>query len=156
MLRLRHLRFRQQLVLLFVVGALLVTVIGSIAASRFASNLVEQEMRRQGLSITQTLGQNAKLAMLYESTEAAADAAQSVSGFPDIQVLEIAADSGALLYREESGPTFPDSAILTPAGYFEAETPDSWLFRLDVVAEQAEEWGLGSERGQTQEREMAG
>ncbi len=156
MLRLRHLRFRQQLVLLFVVGALLVTVIGSIAASRFASNLVEQEMRRQGLSITQTLGQNAKLAMLYESTEAAADAAQSVSGFPDIQVLEIAADSGALLYREESGPTFPDSAILTPAGYFEAETPDSWLFRLDVVAEQAEEWGLGSERGQTQERERIG
>src|SRR5690606_39993697 len=94
MLHLRHLRFRQQLVLLFVAGALLVTLIGSIAASKFASNLVEQEMRRQGLSITRTLGQNAKLALLYESAEAAADAVQSVAGFSDVRVVEIRAASG--------------------------------------------------------------
>lgn len=146
MLRLRKLRFRQQLVLLFVVGALLVTLIGSIAASNFASNLVEQEMRRQGLSITRTLGQNAKLAMLYESTEAAADAVQSVAGFPDIQVLEIRAASGALLYRDETGPSFPPSGPLPPDGLLEVNTPDAWLFRLDVLADQGDDWSPGPER----------
>ncbi len=147
MLRLRNLRFRQQLVLLFVIGALLVTLIGSIAASRFASNLVEQEMRRQGLSVTRTLGQNAKLAMLYESTEAAADAVQSVAGFPDIQVLEIRAASGTLLYRDETGPVVPAPGPLAPEGYLEMDTADSWLFRLDVVAERAEDWNPSLEKG---------
>ncbi len=147
MLRLRNLRFRQQLVLLFVIGALLVTLIGSIAASRFASNLVEQEMRRQGLSVTRTLGQNAKLAMLYESTEAAADAVQSVAGFPDIQVLEIRAASGTLLYRDETGPVVPAPGPLAPEGYLEMDTADSWLFRLDVLAERAEDWNPSLEKG---------
>ena len=156
MRRLRDLRFRQQLVLLFVVGALLVTLIGSIAASNFASNLMEQEMRRQGLSITRTLGRNAKLAMLYESTEAAADAAASVAGFPDVQVLEIRAASGALLYRDEAGPTLPGTDVLPPSGYLEVDTPDSWLFQLDVRAEQVDAWGLGPETIDAGEPERLG
>lgn len=155
MLSLRRLRFRQQLVLLFVVGALLVTLIGSIAASNFASNLVEQEMRRQGLSITRTLGQNAKLALLYESAEAAADAAQSVAGFADVQVVEIRADSGALLYRDATAPPLPDTPV-PPAGYLEVDLGESWLFQLEVMTEPAEGWAPGSEGAEPQSPERLG
>ena len=153
--RLHRLRFRQQLVLLFVVGALLVTLIGSIAGSNFASNLVEQEMRRQGLSITRTLGQNAKLALLYESAEAAADAAQSVAGFTDVQVVEIRAASGALLYRDATGPALSDAPV-PPAGYLEVDLGESWLFQLDVMTEPTEGWAPGNEGAEPQAPERLG
>jgi diguanylate cyclase (GGDEF)-like protein len=157
MRRLRDLRFRQQLILLFVAGSVLVTLIGSFTASNFASNLVERELRRQGLNITRTLGQNAKLAMLYESTEAAADAAQSVAGFSDVQVLEIRAASGALLYRDATGPDLPGEEALPPAGYLEVDTPGSWVFRLEVRAERADEqWGPGADAAESEEPERLG
>lgn len=154
-LRLRNLRFRQQLVLLFVAGALLVTLIGSFAASNFASSLMERELRRQGLNIARTLGQNAKLALLYESREAAADAAQSVSGFPDIQVLEIRTASGAILYRDPAGSA-PIQGEPPPTGYLELESADSWLFRLNVLAETAAPWDPETEHAEPKAPEILG
>jgi len=154
-LRLRNLRFRQQLVLLFVAGSLLVTLIGSFAASNFASSLMERELRRQGLNIARTLGQNAKLALLYESREAAADAVQSVSGFPDIQVLEIRTASGTILYRDPGGLAAVQGE--PPAtGYLELESPDSWLFRLNVLAETAAPWDPEAEHAEPQAPEILG
>lgn len=154
-LRLRNLRFRQQLVLLFVAGALLVALIGSFAASNFASSLMERELRRQGLNIARTLGQNAKLALLYESREAAADAAQSVSGFPDIQVLEIRTASGAILYRDPAGSA-PIQGEPPPTGYLELESADSWLFRLNVLAETAAPWDPETEHAEPKAPEILG
>ncbi|GMU46041.1 MAG: hypothetical protein AMXMBFR26_08230 [Porticoccaceae bacterium] len=154
-LRLRNLRFRQQLVLLFVAGSLLVTLIGSFAASNFASSLMERELRRQGLNIARTLGQNAKLALLYESREAAADAVQSVSGFPDIQVLEIRTASGAVLYRDP-GDLAAVQGEPPAAGYLELESPDSWLFRLNVLAEAATPWDPEAEHAEPQAPEILG
>lgn len=152
---LRNLRFRQQLVLLFVVGSLLVALIGSFAASNFASSLMERELRSQGLSVTRTLGQNAKLALLYESREAASDAARSVSGFPDIQVLEIRTASGSILYQDAGGPA-PIQGEPAASGYLEQETPESWLFRLNVLAETSAAWDPETEHAEPQAPEILG
>jgi hypothetical protein len=97
--RLRNLRFRQQFTLLFVVGAVLMTLVASIGASKFASELVAKEMREQGVNVARTLGLHAKLAMLYESREAAVDAVKSIAGFPDIEVLDIRSAGGGLAVR---------------------------------------------------------
>src|SRR3990167_4116642 len=107
--RLRNLRFRQQFTLLFVVGAVLMTLVASIGASKFASELVAKEMREQGVNVARTLGLHAKLAMLYESREAAVDAVKSIAGFPDIEVLDIRSAGGALLYGGGAASVFPQA-----------------------------------------------
>lgn len=152
----RKLRFRQRLVLLFMGGAILTTLIGAFAMSHFTSRLMEQELRRQGLSVTRTLGQNAKLALLYESREAAGDAVRSVSGFADTQVLEIRAASGAVLYRDASGPRLSDADRSSGDSHLERETPESWIFRVPVLAETSADWTLGSENAEPDSPEVLG
>ncbi|MBK8133261.1 MAG: EAL domain-containing protein [Gammaproteobacteria bacterium] len=132
--RLRNLRFRQQLTLLFVIGALLMALIGSLGASKFASDLVAREMREQGINVARTLGLHAKLAMLYESKEAAADAVKSIAGFPDIEVLDIRSVAGTSLYGGRAS-VFPQQVSAASADFAELDLPDRWLFRLQVYAE---------------------
>lgn len=134
--RLRNLRFRQQLTLLFVIGALLLALVGSLGASKFASDLVAREMRQQGINVARTLGLHAKLAMLYESKEAAADAVKSIAGFPDIEVLDIRSATGTLLYGGGAS-VFPQEVSAASAAFAELDLPDRWLFRLQVYAEPA-------------------
>jgi methyl-accepting chemotaxis protein len=136
--RLRNLRFRQQLTLLFVIGALLLALVGSLGASKFASDLVAQEMRQQGINVARTLGLHAKLAMLYESKEAAADAVKSIAGFPDIEVLDIRSATGTLLYGGGAS-AFPQEVPAASAAFAELDLPDRWLFRLQVYAEPAQD-----------------
>ncbi|MFP5414638.1 MAG: response regulator, partial [Gammaproteobacteria bacterium] len=131
----RNLRFRQQFTLLFVVGALLMTLVGSIGASKFASDLVATEMRQQGINVARTLGLHAKLAMLYESREAAVDAAKSITGFPDIEVLDIRSAGGALLYGDGAASVFPQAVSAAAADLAELDLADRWLFRVQVYAE---------------------
>jgi diguanylate cyclase (GGDEF)-like protein len=133
--RLRELRFRQQLMLLFAIGAVLITLVGSLGASKFASGLVAREMRQQGINIARTLGLHAKLAMLYESREAAVDAVKSIAGFPDIEVLDIRSAAGTVLYNETTGSVFPELSSIASADLVEREMPDRWIFTVQVYAE---------------------
>ncbi|MGE3295841.1 MAG: EAL domain-containing protein [Porticoccaceae bacterium] len=131
----RSLRFRQQLALMFIVGAVLMALVGSIGASRFASDLVADEMRQQGITVARTLGLHAKLAMLYESKEAAVDAVKSIAGFPDVEVLEIRSAGGALLYGGGVASIFPQAVSAAGADLAELDLADRWLFRVRVYAE---------------------
>ncbi|MGB5146577.1 MAG: EAL domain-containing protein [Porticoccaceae bacterium] len=133
--RLRNLKFRQQFTLLFVIGAVLMTLVASIGASKFASDLVAKEMREQGINVARTLGLHAKLAMLYESREAALDAVKSIAGFPDIEVLDIRSAGGALLYGGGAASVFPPAVSAASADLAELDLADRWLFRVQVYAE---------------------
>lgn len=143
--RFGSLRFRQQITLLFVGGVLLMAVVGSIAASKFASDLVAAEMRQQGINVARTLGLHAKLAMLYESKEAAADAVKSIAGFPDVEVLDIRAASGAELYSGGATAGFLPEQTASPEALSEIDAPDRWLFRVQVYSEPAPEAATAGE-----------
>ncbi|MBK8859201.1 MAG: hypothetical protein IPN11_16460 [Opitutaceae bacterium] len=93
----RNLRFRQQLTLLFVIGALLMALIGSLGASKFASDLVAREMREQGVNVARTLGlsRQARHALRARSCRRCR---QIHRGFPDIEVLDIRSVAGTSLY----------------------------------------------------------
>lgn len=136
LLKLDRLKFRQQLVLIFVVGLLLLTPATSFVIGRISNNILLKQLLAQGQQITATLVQHSKLALLYESDFAARESVKFVSGFPDITVLEIRSSNGNVLFDNTSTiPEHfkPDYAAADQLQNYEFE--DQWIFISPVMSE---------------------
>lgn len=135
LLRLDRLKFRQQLVLIFIVGILLLTPVTSFVIGRVSNNILLKQLLAQGQQITATLVQHSKLALLYESDFAARESVKFISGFPDITVLEIRSSNGNVLFDNTSTtPNHfkPDYAAASQLKSYEFE--DQWIFISPVMS----------------------
>jgi diguanylate cyclase (GGDEF)-like protein len=133
----RHqLKFRHQLVLIFVTGVVALSAAIAIAVGEISTNIVREQMVGLGRQVTQTLANQSRLALLYQSEDAARDAVKSIAGFPDVQVLEIKAADGKTLYRDDptnSNPLQHQSNDATEILF--ADDATDWIFTSPVITE---------------------
>ncbi|MEN8129292.1 MAG: response regulator, partial [Pseudomonadota bacterium] len=134
--------FRNQLIITFTVGVVLLAAVSSIAITHFSSQAVRATLVEQGRQATETLAAQSTLALLYGSPENAQVPAQATLSFPDVLGVSIhTKDNDQLLslgeIRDHSiGSRF--EASITP---LIADTPEAWYYIAPVYAgaEQDEE-----------------
>lgn len=99
---LNGLTVRQQIFFVFFGIALIMAPLSAYIASTTANKTLSKQLYAQGEQIARTLARQSKLALLYESEFTASESVNFVSGFPDIEVLEIRLAQGHTLYESES------------------------------------------------------
>ena len=134
--KLLNLRFSQQLIIVFTIAAILMSTLVSYAVGRTSNDILKKQMHAQGLQITQTFASQSKLALLYQSEYAAQDAVKAIAGFPDIEVIQLKATDGTVLYNtrdidRESAETITHKE--TNIRVF--ENSNEWLFLAPVFFE---------------------
>ena len=135
-LKLDHLKFRQQIVVIFCAGILLLAPLTSYIIYVTSNDVLIKQLHAQGVQIARTLAVQSKLALLYESTYTAQESVNFVSGFPDIEVLEIQLADGRNLYRSDSFDRRniyirPDNTTDLQSYEFD----DEWVYVLSVMSE---------------------
>ncbi len=131
-----NLRFSQQLIIVFTIAVILLSTLVSYAVGRTSSDILKKQMRAQGLQITQTFATQSKLALLYQSEYAAQDAVKAIAGFPDIDVLQLKAADGTMLYHRRDIPREAAETLIdaeTSIGVF--ENNHEWIFSVPVFFE---------------------
>ena len=125
--------FRQQLVLTFTVGILLLAVISSLAISKLSSGTVRDKLIEEGRHATESLAAQSTLALLYRSADNAKDAMKVTLAFPDILGVEIY-DSQHKMLVSEGEKALPDSidVIRPQVPQLEHETDQAWYFAAPV------------------------
>jgi diguanylate cyclase (GGDEF)-like protein len=127
--------FRQQLVLTFSAGIVLLATLTSIAISHFSTKTVQQTLIRQGLQATGTLATQSTLALLYQSADNAQGPAEATLAFPDVL--------GVAVYDLEGKPVLsmghgarlpPQTASVSSGPTLTEEGPDAWYFIAPVLA----------------------
>lgn len=135
-LKLDHLRFRQQLIVIFCFGLILVTPLTSYIISATSNDILRKQLYNQGMQIARTLATQSKLALLYESEYTAQESVNFVSGFPDAEVLEIRPGNAKAIYQAASlaprklGINYDD---ITDIQSYEFD--DEWIFVLAVMSQ---------------------
>ena len=134
--KLLHLRFSQQLIIIFTIAVILMSTLVSYAVGRTSNNILKKQMHAQGLQITQTFASQSKLALLYQSEYAAQDIVKSIAGFPDIEVIQLKAADGTVLYNTRDIPVETQEKVIqknTEINIFEDST--EWIFLAPVFSE---------------------
>ncbi|OUS14041.1 hypothetical protein A9Q89_00780 [Gammaproteobacteria bacterium 53_120_T64] len=133
--KLLDLQFSQQLIIIFVIAVILMSTLVSFAVGRTSNDILKKQMRAQGMQITQTFAGQSKLALLYQSEYAAQEVVNSIAGFPDIEVIELKAADGSILYRAVdiyseplSTPPHDDAAMMV------VESDSDWVFSSPVFS----------------------
>ena len=134
--KLFNLGFSQQLIIIFISAIILMSTLVSYAVGRTSNDILNKQMRAQGLQITQTFANQSKLALLYQSEYAAQDAVKSILGFPDIEVIQLKATDGTVLYsaletqvETKKHPAQPGSIVTI------FEDDKQWVFSSPVFSE---------------------
>jgi diguanylate cyclase (GGDEF)-like protein len=127
------LSFKQQLVTVFSIGIICLTLISSLFISSMSSRDVYEQLLHQGQQITLSFANRSKVALLYQSPETAREATLAVMAFPDVVSAAIYTDKHELLYREgapnaKAAPLWPDDSLRY------SETADAWSFVAPVFA----------------------
>ncbi len=81
--------FRNQLLLIFSLGLLVLTIVSTLVISTLSSRGVEERLVSEGFSLANTLASQSTLALLYESEENALDSIKTIMRFPDVLAAEI-------------------------------------------------------------------
>ncbi len=81
--------FRMQLIIIFGLGLLTLTIVSTMVISTLSSHSIEERMIDEGNSLTTTLAAQSTLALLYESEDAALDNIKIILNFPDVKAAEI-------------------------------------------------------------------
>jgi len=131
-----NLRFSQQLIIVFTIAVILLSTLVSYAVGRTSSDILKKQMRAQGLQITQTFATQSKLALLYQSEYAAQDAVKATAGFPDIDVLQLKAADGTMLYHRRDIPREAAERLIDTETNIEVfENSHEWIFTAPVFFE---------------------
>jgi diguanylate cyclase (GGDEF)-like protein len=134
--------FRQQLVLTFTIGILLLAVVSSLAISELSSRTVRDKLIEEGRQATESLAAQSTLALLYRSADNAKDAVQATLAFPDIIGVAIYDPQHKVLVSEGE-EALPDGVDATwpQVLQLERETEHAWYFFAPVYTGRAAEEG---------------
>jgi signal transduction histidine kinase/DNA-binding NarL/FixJ family response regulator len=138
---LRDTTFEHQLSLTVTVGVLLLALFSSIVSSWQGSRQIRETLVEQGERVAESLATQSTLALLYASSDNAADAVSATLAFPDVTEVAIHNLAGRALVLRGKGRTPPTAQ--PPAGdvpaqaMLEAETDTSWRFIAPVHAKAA-------------------
>jgi len=81
--------FKRQLLIIFTVGFILLTVTSTLILTKISGNAVEKRLVEEGLKLTGTFSAQSTLALLYGSPEVARETSETIMTFPDILGAEI-------------------------------------------------------------------
>ena len=81
--------FRMQLIIIFGIGLLSLSIVSTMVISNISSRSIEKRLIDEGNSLTSTLASQSTLALLYESEDAALDNIKTILSFPDVKAAEI-------------------------------------------------------------------
>jgi diguanylate cyclase (GGDEF)-like protein len=145
------LEFWQQLIITFTIGIIILAITTSTALTVIANKSVKRQIIDQGLYLTDSIGRQARLALLYQSAVAAGDTARIALQFPDVVGVEIVTEKGETLFREGepvhgvSEARVPDSPMLLH------EDDNSLLFTAPVKTQREQEllWNTESEENRS-------
>ena len=98
---LRNADFRQQISIAVTAGVLCLALLSSMASSWQGSSQIRQLLRGQGEGVTESLGRQSKLALLYDAAENANAAVEVALDFPDVSRVEIRHANGRLLLARD-------------------------------------------------------
>ncbi len=127
--------FRQQLVLAFSAGIVLLATLTSIAISHFSTKTVQQTLIRQGLQATGTLATQSALALLYHSADNALGPAEATLAFPDVLGVAVYDLQGKpVLSMGHGAKAAPRSGSVASGPTLIEDAPDAWYFLAPVVA----------------------
>ena len=129
-----RLSFKQQLLLFFSAGILILLAVSSYVQFITAESSLREKQIEQGLKVSQNLATQSVLALIFDSESNARDALQSFLDFPDVVMAEIIRyDQSSLFFDgEESYRTnLTLENILEPALIH--ETDRGWYFVAPVL-----------------------
>ena len=131
-----HLKFSQQLTIVFTISVILLSTLVSYAVSHTSNDILKKQMRAQGLQITQTFTDQSKLALLYQSEYAAQDAVKAIADFPDIEVIQLKTVDGNVLYNSREFDIENTQAVMHKDMTIKVfEDDDEWIFYAPVYSE---------------------
>lgn len=81
--------FRNQLIIIFGLGLLSLTIVSTLVISNLSSRSVEERLVNEGYSLTSTLATQSTLALLYESEDTALENINTMLSFPDVTAAQI-------------------------------------------------------------------
>jgi signal transduction histidine kinase len=141
---LRTFTFQRQLGIMIAVGILLLALLSSVVGAWLGNERVRNNLLEQGRVITENLARQSVLALIYASSDNAAEAAAATLEFPGVIGVEIRdARQGVLLKRgiidpaefrvqmgkiAETGKSGEKKAVAE----LDAESPNAWRFTAPV------------------------
>ncbi|HUG21113.1 ATP-binding protein [Piscinibacter sp.] len=132
---LRRTTFDQQLSLTVTVGVLCIALFSSLVSAWQGSRQIRHTLVEQAERLTEGLATHSTLALLYASSDNAADAVNATLAFPDVIQVAIYNASGRLLImraKSGEGVELPPPGALPQQATLEAETEESWRFIAPV------------------------
>lgn len=131
-----RLGFRQQLALTFSLGIICLSITSSLLLSSIASRSIYDQLKQQGLQITDALAQQSTLALLYQSHDNAKDAASATLAFPDIIGVAIYTQDHRQLFAEASSVIDNRHSRPLPDQSEWTENSQAWFFTAPVYTGQ--------------------
>lgn len=130
----RNIGFRNQLVIIFGIGILLLSVVSTLVISNLSAQTVRERLVSEGLKLAETFAEQSTLSLLYASAENAAEAASLFAAFPDIVGLEIVDAKYKTLYTEGTArQKLPDAQKWPGEPRLYTESKDDWEFTAPVI-----------------------
>ncbi|TXT37270.1 MAG: diguanylate cyclase, partial [Comamonadaceae bacterium] len=150
--------FRRQLSIMVSIGVLMLALMSSLAISWQSSRETRLNRQQQGQRLADSLARQARLALLSDSSENAADAVSGALAFPDVIRVEIRHPDGATLSAHGAqGVAMTPASEVPPnwgnapsAAFLEAEDDKNWRFVAQVrTADQMSPFEMEVTSGQT-------
>lgn len=130
----KSLRFWHQLAIVYGLGILVLALITSVVVSSMSSSSVRTQLVSQGKQVAESLATQSKIALLYRSSDIAAEVSDATLNFPDVNGAGIFTLQGEPVFTTlsvgELGPVSFDPAIESATLF--SETPGNWLFVAPV------------------------
>jgi signal transduction histidine kinase len=142
----RNSTFQRQLGIAIAIGIFMLALLSSVVGSWLGNERVRNNLMEQGRSITQNLARESALALIYASSENAAEAAKATLEFPGVIGVEIRdAKKRVLLSKGDINPVESAAALdavigqadHTQAAVLDAESENAWRFDAPVYSQPA-------------------
>lgn len=149
-----NLQFWQQLAIVYGLGILVLALVTSIIVSSISSDSVRSQLMDQGVQVAETLAAQSKIALLYQSGEAGAEAAEATLNFPDVNGVAIFTSQGEPVFSSSPELALPreSGGVTDSSAKLVGETQNNWLFVAPVSVEAGvDPFELGLENDQNSE-----
>lgn len=130
----RELHFWHQLAIVYGLGILVLALITSVVVSSISSSSVRTQLVSQGMQVAESLATQSKVALLYRSSDIAAEVAGATLNFPDVNGAGIFTLQGEPVFTTLLGAeigTVPFDPAVDSVTLLK-ETDSSWTFSAPV------------------------